>query len=73
MQMLATVKSVPVKVKNHVVAHKGTYAMGAVAVAAIALQQSNRKAFYAFLDEKGIDPEEYYAPESYEEKQAENN
>jgi hypothetical protein len=73
MQALETAKSVPTKVKNHLKAHKGAYVMGAVAVAAIALQQRNRLAFNEFLVEKGIDPEEYYCPEAYEEKQAANN
>jgi len=67
-----TLKQTPKKVKNHLAANKAAYAAGAVAILAIALQQSNRKAFYAFLEEKGIDPEEYYCPEAYEEKQAAN-
>jgi hypothetical protein len=56
------------KIKNHVDDNKVAYAMGAVAIAAIALQQANRVAFYKFLASKGIDPEEYYCPEAYEEK-----
>jgi hypothetical protein len=69
MSIKDTVKEVPGALKEHFKAHKGAYAMTAVAIAAIALQQSNRRSFYAFLEEKGIDPEEYYCPESYEEKQ----
>lgn len=64
-----TIKKIAVSTKNHVKKHRGTYAMGTVAIAAIALQQSNRRTFYAFLEEKGIDPEEYYCPEYYAEKQ----
>jgi hypothetical protein len=59
------------KIKNHVEANKAAFAMGAVAVAAIALQQHNRKEFYKFLTSKGIDPVEYYHPEYYEEMNAE--
>jgi hypothetical protein len=67
-----TVKTHLTKIKNHVKDHKGTYAMGAVAVAAIALQQWNRTAFTEFMISKGIDPDEYYCPEYYEEKQLTN-
>jgi hypothetical protein len=56
------------KVKNHVVTNGVAYAMGAVAVSAIALQQFNRVGFNEFLASKGIDPEEYYCPEAYAEK-----
>ena len=56
------------KIKNHVNTHKAAYVGGALAVAAIALQQSNRKEFYGFLESKGIDPEEFYCPEAYAEK-----
>lgn len=66
--MLENTKKVARKIKNHVQSNKFAYAMTGVAIGAIALQQSNRKAFYAFLVEKGIDPEEYYNPEYYAEK-----
>lgn len=56
------------KIKNHVTANKVTYVASTVAIAAIALQQKNRKDFNEFLTSKGIDPEEYYCPEAYEEK-----
>jgi hypothetical protein len=54
-------------VKNHVKAHKGTYAASTVAIAAIALQQRNLRDFYAFLEEKGIDPLEFTCPEYFAE------
>lgn len=66
--MQNTLKAIPSKVKNHVKSHKAAYVAGAVAVAAIALQQRNRKAFDAFLTEKGIDLDEYYLPEAFAEK-----
>ena len=68
--MQNTIKAVPFKIKNHVVRHKAAYAMGVVAVAAIALQQRNLKQYNAFLVEKGIDPMEYYNPEYYAELNA---
>jgi LPS sulfotransferase NodH len=67
---MKNLKKLPVQVKNHVVANKAAYAMGTVAALAITLQQANRKAFYAFLEEKGIDPIEFYCPEAYEETHA---
>lgn len=56
------------KIKNNIETHKGAYVMGAVAIAAIALQQRSRKEFDKFLTSKGIDLDEYYCPEYYEEK-----
>jgi hypothetical protein len=56
------------RIKTNVATHRAAYVMGAVAVTAIALQQSNRKAFDKFMISKGIDPEEYYCPEAYAEK-----
>jgi hypothetical protein len=62
------IKVIPHRIKNHYEHNKFGYAMGALAVAAIALQQANGRAFYAFLESKGIDPEEFYNPESWVEK-----
>jgi len=56
-----------VRTKNHVRRNKVAYAASAVAIAAIALQQSNTKAFYEFLESEGIDPMKYYCQEAYEE------
>jgi hypothetical protein len=55
------------RLKNHVRAHKGFYGMGAVATAAVLLQQKNLNDTYAFLESKDIDPMEFYFPELYEE------
>ncbi len=60
------IKTIPSKIKNHVSTHKAAYVAGAVAVAAIALQQRNQKVFNEFLDEKGL-TEEYYTPEATED------
>jgi hypothetical protein len=70
--MKNTIVKTAKSVKKHVEENKFAYVASAVAVAAIALQQSNRVTFYKFLEEKGIDPEEYYCPEAYEEKQTTN-
>ena len=61
------IKSALVTVKNHVKDNKFGYAMAGVALGAIALQQSNRRAFDQFLETKGIDPIEYYNPEYFVE------
>jgi predicted patatin/cPLA2 family phospholipase len=61
--MQNTIKAMPSKVMNHVRTHKAAYVAGAVAVAAIALQQRNRKEFDKFLISKGIDLDEYYTPD----------
>ena len=65
-----TVKETLTKVKEHMKRQKAAYVCGAVAIAAIALQQSNAKAFYEFLETKGIDPAEYLTPEYYKELNA---
>ena len=57
------------KIKNHVGRNKVAYATTTIAIGAIWLQQSNVKAFYAFLESRGIDPMEYYSPEQFEELQ----
>lgn len=61
-------KSALNKAKEVAKNNKAAIAAGFVALGAIALQQRNRKAFDAFLDQKGIDRDEYYTPEYYEEK-----
>ena len=66
--MKDTIKAVPSKMMNHVRTHKAAYVAGAVAVAAIALQQRNRKEFDKFLISKDIDLDEYYLPEEFAEK-----
>lgn len=66
--MSVNIKAIPSKIKNHVASHKAAYVAGAVAIVAVALQQRNRKLFDEFLDEKGIDRDEYYNPELFAEK-----
>jgi hypothetical protein len=55
--------------KNWVKAHRTGIAVTGwtVAIAAIALQQYNLKAYYKFLEGKGINPMEFYCPEMFEE------
>ena len=67
MPNLAKVKSAPTTVKNHVKRNRVSYALGGALIGAIWLQQRNAREFYAFLEEKGIDPLEYTCPEWYEE------
>ena len=62
-------KSALIKVKEVAKNNTVAIAAGVVAIGAIALQQRNNRMFQNFLAEKGIDPEEFYSPESYEEKQ----
>jgi hypothetical protein len=61
-------KSALIKVKDVAKNNAVAIAAGAVAIGAIALQQRNNRMFQNFLTEKGIDHDEYYNPESYEEK-----
>jgi hypothetical protein len=65
--MFNKIKTGATSVKDHVKRHKGTYAASTVAIAAIMLQQKNLKDFYAFLEEKGIDPMEFLCPEALAE------
>lgn len=67
--MMNTLKSSALKAKNHVMSHKFAYAMTAVAIAAVAGNQRNIKGFTRFMEEKGIDPTEFFCPEYFEEKQ----
>lgn len=60
-------KKMAKKAKNHVTTHKSAYVWGGVAIAAIALQQRNLRAFYQFLADEGIDPMKFYNPEYYAE------
>lgn len=65
--MFNKIKSGATSIKDHVKTHKFGYAASAVAIGAIALQQKNAHDFYAFLEEKGIDPMEFYCPEALAE------
>ena len=65
---MLNIAAIPSKIKNHVAANKVAYVAGAVAIAAIALQQRSKNDFYAFLESEGIDPEKFYFPDAYAEK-----
>lgn len=65
--MFNTIKTRAIATKNHLKSNKVAYAASAVAITAIAVQQSNLSAFYAFLEEKGIDPLEFINPEAFAE------
>jgi hypothetical protein len=64
---MPNIKVLPSKIKNHVATHKAAYVAGAVAIAAIALQQRNQKDFNKFLDEKGLTEEYYFMSDTPEE------
>lgn len=64
---METIKEKARRLKNHIEANKFGYGMLALAIAAVALQQKNLKDYYAFLEEKDIDPMEFYCPEAYNE------
>ncbi len=63
------IKKIAVSAKNNVAHHKAAYTFGALAIGVLVVQQKQRKWFYEFLEEKGIDPMEFYCPEYYEELQ----
>lgn len=63
MEVKNTIKSTARKVGSHLNRNKVAYVAGAVAVAAIALQQANNNSFRNFMIEEGIDPMKYYNPE----------
>jgi hypothetical protein len=58
------------KVKDHVKAHPVVYTAVTTALIAGVIMNRNGKEFEKFLIEKGIDPDEYFIPEEYEEKLA---
>ena len=64
---MKTVKDTTIRIKNHVSRNKVAYAASSVAVLAIWLQQTNIKHFTEFLEEKGINPDEYFLPEALQE------
>jgi hypothetical protein len=61
-------KQTLVKIRNHIAANKVAYVASTVAATAVVLQQRNNRQFSKFLTSKGIDPDEFYCPEAYEEK-----
>lgn len=64
---METIKEKARRLKNHIEANKFGYGMLALAIAVAAIQQKNLKDFNEFLEEKDIDPMEFYCPEAYEE------
>jgi len=61
------IKEVAINTKNHLKRNTVSYALGALAISAIALQQKNAKSFYTFLESEGIDVMKYLNDEQYEE------
>lgn len=65
--MLNPVKRPARFVKNYVSNHKIAFAASLVILLWIMLQNHNSKVWDEFLEEKGIDPMEFWVPEYYEE------
>jgi|1185.fasta_scaffold40586_2 hypothetical protein len=56
-----------VSVKNHIIHHRAKYASAATLVVCYKLHRVSVKQWYAFLEEKGIDPTEFLLPEHFAE------
>lgn len=65
--MMENMKAKALRFKNHVVRQRYAYGYAALAGLAVATVVRNQKAFNEFLNEKGIDPVEFFAPEYFEE------
>jgi hypothetical protein len=65
--MKNTIKEKAVSTKNHIVRHRAKYAAAATLVAGFAVHRVAVRQWYAFLEEKGIDPMEFSCPEYFEE------
>ena len=59
-------------VKNHVYKHRAKYAAGAVFIIWMAAAKRVSNGVDEFLESKGIDPDELWCLEAYEEKQSKN-
>jgi hypothetical protein len=59
-----------IQLKNHVYQHRVRYAIIGTAIPFLLLQHHTATQINEFLEEKGIDPMEYYLPEYFEELQA---
>lgn len=59
------IKKIANSTVDHVAKHKVAYAVTATALVAFSLHRSVVKGWYEFMEEKGINPMEYYCPEAY--------
>jgi imidazolonepropionase-like amidohydrolase len=59
-------------VKNHVYKHRAKYVAGAMFIIWMAAAKRVADNVDWFLESKGIDPDELWCPEAYEEKQSKN-
>jgi hypothetical protein len=66
--MLNTVKDKAISVKNHVYRHRGKYSALATLIVMLEMQHISGQQWTAFLEEKGIDPQEFFCPEAFAEK-----
>ena len=60
-------KAKAIQFKDHVKRNKVAYILGGIAVSAITFYELQQRQMAKFLEEKGIDPMEYFYPEIYEE------
>lgn len=65
--MINTVKKTAVSTKNHLRRHRTKYAVAATFVACFAVHKHAVDEWVAFLEEKDIDPTEFFTPEYFEE------
>lgn len=66
--MKTRLKNAALKTINHIHDHRGVYCAGAAAFAMVWLHQGAIRDWESFLVEKGIDPDEYFLPDFYQEK-----
>jgi LPS sulfotransferase NodH len=65
--MLSTVKKNAVSAKNHIHRNRAKYAAGATLIVMARLNYMAAKQWSDFMEEKGIDPMEFFNPEYFEE------
>lgn len=61
--MFKKIKSTTKKTVLHVHRHRGKYSAALTAAAFLSLSKRSSDEFTAFLESKGIDPNEYWLPE----------
>lgn len=68
--MFNTIKIKATSAKEHVVRNRAKYAAAATLVACYSVHYIALTQWHDFLEEKGIDPTEFFCPEYFEELQA---
>lgn len=65
--MKNAIKEKAVSAKNHIHRHRAKYAALATFIVMLEVQHMSAMQWTAFLEEKGIDPLEFFVPEYFEE------